>query len=75
MLQFLLRNKRLFFLLLIFLISFTLFTGDLKKRRSYTVFDRLMLGLLATPLKMTSLSYRQLYQLWDNYFYLVDLKK
>jgi rod shape-determining protein MreC len=75
MLQFLLKKKKFFFLSALLIVSLTLFARDVEKRKQYNFFDKLILGLLVPPLKITTLCINKASQIWEEYFYLVDLKK
>jgi rod shape-determining protein MreC len=75
MLQFFLKKKKFFFLSGLLVVSLTLFARDVEKRKQYNFFDKLLLGLLVPPLKITTLCINKASQIWEEYFYLVDLKK
>ena len=75
MLQFFLKKRKLFLLSGLFIVSLTLFARDAEKRRPYNFFDKLILGLILPPLKITTLCINKACQIWEEYFYLVDLKK
>jgi len=75
MLQFFLRKKGFFFLIGLFVVTLTLFAKDTEKRKPYNFFDRLILRLISPPLKVTTLCINKATQTWQEYFYLVNLKK
>ncbi len=75
MLQFFLKRKRFFFLLVLFIVSLSLFARDVEKRKQYNIFDRLFLELFSPPLKFSTRLINRSLMLWDKYFFLVNLKK
>jgi len=75
MLQFLEKKKRLLFLLVIFFAALALLARDLRGRRPDNAFDQSLFGLLATPLKLTAFCIKKTRRLFDDYFFLVDLRQ
>ncbi len=75
MLQIFFRKKRFLLLLLLFILIAYLFTKDIDKRTPYNILDKIILGLLVPPLKITNLCITKASQTWDDYFFLVNLKK
>jgi rod shape-determining protein MreC len=75
MLQFLEKKKRLLFLFGIFIAALALLAKDVKARKPDNVFDRLLFGLLATPVKITAFCINKTNQVWEDYFYLVALRQ
>ena len=75
MLQFFLKRIKFFFLLFLLIISLSLFANDVEKRKEHNLFDRFIIALLRPPLKITTHSFNKARQLFENYFFLVNLKK
>lgn len=75
MLQFLEKKKRLLFLFGIFIAALALLAKDVKARKPDNAFDRLLFGLLATPVKITTFFIKKTNRVWEDYFYLVALRQ
>lgn len=75
MLQFFLKRKKFFFILLLLTISLALFAKDVEERKQYNIFDKLLLGLITPPLKITTQTINKANQVWNEYLFLVNLKK
>jgi len=75
MLQFFLNNKKLLFLIGLFLVALTLFARDIEGKKKHTVLDNLILVLFTPPLKITTQFLHNASLLWEKYFYLIDLQK
>lgn len=75
MLQFFLKNKRIFFLVSLLFIALTLFARDIQGKKQYSIIDKLLIALFTPPLRITSLGFQYINRLCSNYVYLVDLHK
>jgi rod shape-determining protein MreC len=75
MLQFFLRRKRFFCILGLLFVSLTMLAKAVEKKRTYTFFDELLLTLFAFPLEATNRTVHFALSVWENYFYLVDLRQ
>jgi len=75
MLQFLLKNKKVIFLLGLFIVSLTLFATDVERRKPYTLIDKIILAVFVPPLKATTSLVNSATAVWEEYFYLVNLRK
>ncbi len=75
MLRFVLKRKIFFFFLVLFLLGLTLSTRDREKTKTYNLFDRFLLTVVAVPLEITSKGINQVIHVWDHYIYLVNLRE
>lgn len=75
MLQFLSRNKRLLFLLLLLAATLTLFARDIRGSGSPTFFDRALLVLATPPLKLTTSVFDGVAKLWRRYVALIHAER
>jgi rod shape-determining protein MreC len=73
MLPFLLKNKRIFFLVSLLFIALTLFARDIQGKKQYSIVDKLLIALFTPPLKITTQGFQYMNRLWSKYVYLVDL--
>jgi rod shape-determining protein MreC len=71
MLQFFIRNKRIFFLVALLFIALTLFTRDIQGQRPYTLIDKLLLAVFTPPLRLTTQGFLFVSTLWHDYAQLV----
>lgn len=75
MMPFLSRKKNVFTLVVLFIAALILFARGVVKSERDTALDKFILMLLGPPLKITTLCIKKANQVWEDYFYLFDLKK
>jgi len=73
--SFFIKYRKIFFLAVLLLVSLTVYAVGIEKKRENNVFDRLVLNLFRPPLKITALCVTKANRLWNDYFYLVNLKQ
>lgn len=75
MVSFLLKKKRLLFILGLLFVGFTLLAHNIQRKPEYNFFEQLFLSAFALPLRITTSCINQTVYVWDRYFYLVNLKE
>lgn len=75
MLRFFIKNKRIIILLILFVTSLTLFARGFEKQGGFGFFSSIFVRFFAPPLKLSTLCLKKANQIWQGYFYLVDLRK
>ncbi len=72
---FLAKRKRFLFFIILMGVCLALLAGNIEKRKPYNPLDKLILSLFSFPLKITTQSINTAKQVWNKYFYLVDLSE
>lgn len=75
MLQFLSRNKRLLFLLLLLAATLTLFARDIRGKHPPSLWDRVLLILATPPLKLTTSIFNSVSTVWRRYIALMHAER